>query len=69
MRPETSWPGFDRGGAFDALEGAARARHVVIEFPSMEAARACYHSPDYQAALKLRLAASEGEAIIVEGVP
>ncbi|MCS7267931.1 MAG: DUF1330 domain-containing protein [Geminicoccaceae bacterium] len=56
-----------RGGRFDAPEGRPRARVVVIEFPSFEAARACYHSPDYAAAR----AAREGKAIvdlaIVEG--
>ena len=30
-----------RGGPFEVLEGQARARNVVIEFPSMEAAMQC----------------------------
>lgn len=38
-----------RGGAVEMLEGdAAPNRLVVIEFPSMDAARAWYHSPEYQ---------------------
>ncbi len=57
-----------RGGRYDAVEGIKGDRHVVIEFPSYEAALACYHSPEYQQALKLRLAYSDGQAVIVEGV-
>ncbi len=57
-----------RGGRYDAVEGIKGDRHVVIEFPSYEAALACYHSPEYQQALKIRLACSDGQAVIVEGV-
>ncbi len=57
-----------RGGAFEAVEGQARSRNVVIEFPSYQAALACYQSPDYQAAKALRDPVSEGELVIVEGV-
>ncbi len=32
-----------RAGAFEAVEGKARSRNVVIEFPSFQDARACYH--------------------------
>ena len=39
-----------RGGAYEATEGRGRARNVVIEFPSLQAAQDCYHSPEYQAA-------------------
>jgi uncharacterized protein (DUF1330 family) len=56
-----------RGGAQEVKEGASRARTVVIEFPSLEAARACYDSPEYQAAKALRAGASEGHLIIVPG--
>ena len=57
-----------RGGAFEGPEGRARERHVVIEFDSFETARACYHSPEYQAAAKLRQACGETDLVIVEGV-
>lgn len=56
-----------RGGRYDAVEGPARERHVVIEFESYEQALACYHSPEYQAAAKLRQAYAESEVVIVEG--
>ncbi|SMH34945.1 DUF1330 domain-containing protein [Maritimibacter sp. HL-12] len=56
-----------RGGAFEAVEGAARSRNVVIEFPSIDAARACYHSPEYQAAKALRDPVSIGDLVIIEG--
>ena len=41
---------------------------VVLEFPTVEAAKAWYHSPAYQAVIGERLAASSGRAVIVEGV-
>ncbi|EDQ35334.1 hypothetical protein HPDFL43_19107 [Hoeflea phototrophica DFL-43] len=56
-----------RGGACDAVEGQGRARNVVIEFPSVEAAKSCYHSETYQKARAIRQKVSEGEIIIVEG--
>jgi uncharacterized protein (DUF1330 family) len=49
------------------VEGAARARNVVIEFPSYEAALACYRSPEYQRALDFRREASTADLIIIEG--
>ena len=56
-----------RGGRCEAPEGPARERHVVIEFDSYDRALACYHSPEYQAAAKLRQAYSDSEIVIVEG--
>jgi uncharacterized protein (DUF1330 family) len=59
-----------RGGAVEPLEGGwTPSRVVIIEFPSMAAARAWYASPDYQAALKIRQANSKGRVIIVDGAP
>jgi uncharacterized protein (DUF1330 family) len=57
-----------RGGAFDALEGKGRSRNVVIEFPSLQAARDCYNSPEYQAAKAIRNTVADGELILVEGI-
>lgn len=56
-----------RGGRFDPVEGTARSRHVVIEFESYDQAVACYQSPEYSAARKIRQANSEGDILIVEG--
>lgn len=56
-----------RGGGAEVMEGQTRARHVVIEFPSLEAARACYHSEAYQAAKALRTGASQADLVIQEG--
>jgi len=57
-----------RGGRADGVEGQARARNVIIEFPSYQAAMDCYNSVAYQAARAHRASASVGEIVIVEGV-
>ena len=57
-----------RGGAFEAVEGSARARNVVIEFPSYQAARDCYHSPEYAQPLAIRKRAAEADFLIIEGL-
>ncbi|SEO63387.1 Uncharacterized conserved protein, DUF1330 family [Salinihabitans flavidus] len=56
-----------RGGPFELAEGTARARNVVIEFPSYQAALECYHSDGYQAAKAIRDPVSTGDIVIVEG--
>ncbi|MCI2392921.1 DUF1330 domain-containing protein [Aliiroseovarius sediminis] len=56
-----------RGGAFETREGTSRSRNVVIEFPNLEAAQACYDSEDYQAAKAFREPAAICDLIIVEG--
>lgn len=56
-----------RGGAMEVVEGDLRPRTIVIEFPSLAAARACYLSPEYQHALGLRTPVSEADICIVEG--
>ena len=45
----------------------AARRHVVIEFDSYATAKACYDSPEYQAAVKIRDEASTADIIIIEG--
>jgi len=57
-----------RGGRTDVLEGQARQRNIVVEFDSMEQARACFDSPEYQAGRAWRHQSSTGELILVEGV-
>ncbi|KAA3510931.1 DUF1330 domain-containing protein [Agrobacterium rosae] len=56
-----------RGGAVTQLEGQGRARNVVIEFPSVQHALDCYHSEEYQAALKIRKETADSDLMIVEG--
>jgi uncharacterized protein (DUF1330 family) len=56
-----------RGGRYEALEGQARARNVVLEFDNYDAARAYYYSAEYQAARALREGAAEIEMVLVEG--
>jgi uncharacterized protein (DUF1330 family) len=57
-----------RGGRHAQLEGLGRPRNVVIEFPSFEAAIACYNSPEYQEAKNKRKDAGLADIVIVEGV-
>lgn len=57
-----------RGGRYKQLEGRERPRNVVVEFETLEAAEACYNSPEYQAALAFAKDASERDLVIVEGV-
>lgn len=58
-----------RGGDTVWLEGAQDTRRqVIIEFPSMDAATAFWHSPEYAAAKKLREGAAEVDALLVPGV-
>jgi uncharacterized protein (DUF1330 family) len=58
-----------RVGAIEALEGSWRPeRIVIVEFPSIEQARAWYRSPDYAAALEVRDQALSRDLILVDGV-
>jgi uncharacterized protein (DUF1330 family) len=57
-----------RGGEVVECEGKTRARNVVIEFPSLQAARDCYNSPEYQEAIKIRQKYADGELMLVEGI-
>lgn len=57
-----------RGGVSEALEGEALDRHVVIEFPDLAAARACYASPEYTAARACRAGACHAQIVIVDGL-
>lgn len=51
----------------EVVEGSFRSRHVIIEFPSYQAALECYHSEGYQHAKSLRSEAGIADLIIVEG--
>ena len=57
------------GGQTEVLEGDWRpSRLVLLEFPSIERARAWWNSPEYAEARALRQATSTGTLIILEGV-
>lgn len=57
-----------RGGAYQMLEGQVRARNVIIEFPSLQAAVDCYNSPEYQIAAAIRQSCADAEMVVVEGI-
>jgi uncharacterized protein (DUF1330 family) len=57
-----------RGGAVEVREGDwTPERLVVIEFPSLQQARAWYDSPEYRAILDLRTRNSRTDMVFVEG--
>ena len=58
-----------RGGATEIAEGDWQPqRLVIIEFPTMEQAKAWYCSAEYGPARELRHRYSEGRLIFAEGV-
>lgn len=60
-----------RGGAYETLEGDWRPQRIVIlEFPSVEQARAWHASPAYTAILPIRHRHARTNFLtVVEGVP
>ena len=56
-----------RGGEFEVLEGEWSPRTIVLEFESLDAIRAWYHSDDYQECLPMRLRSAKGRMIAVDG--
>lgn len=56
-----------RGGQSEVMEGDVLDRHVVIEFPSYEAAKAAYNDPDYQEVMKIRHRSATSTILVVEG--
>ena len=58
-----------RGGKIDSLEGPWQPnRIVIVEFPSVERAKAWWSSPEYAPAKALRQQTSDGSLIVIEGV-
>ena len=55
-------------GEAETLEGTAWDRRVIIEFENIEAARACYNSPEYQAARERRTNASIADIALIEAI-
>jgi uncharacterized protein (DUF1330 family) len=58
-----------RGGKVQTLEGDwAPKRFVMVEFPSVEKAKAWWASEEYKDAKALRQATSKTQMIVVEGI-
>ena len=56
-----------RGGQHENPIGSKRARNVVLEFPSYQAALDCWESEEYQAARAKQQGGAEMDLIIIEG--
>ena len=58
-----------RGGTNEVLEGEwPTRRRVLIEFPSMDAAKRWFNSPDYEKPKAMRRANSNGRLLLLDGV-
>ncbi len=58
-----------RGGAAEALEGEwSPKRMVIVEFPSVEHAKAWWSSEEYAEAKALRQATADTRMIVVAGI-
>lgn len=58
-----------RGGNVEVLEGEwPQRRRVILEFPSKEAVKQWWDSPDYEKPKALRRANSKGRLLLLEGV-
>jgi uncharacterized protein (DUF1330 family) len=58
-----------RGGSIEVLEGEwPTMRRVLIEFPSMDAAKRWWDSPEYERPMAMRRANSKGRLLLLEGV-
>ncbi len=58
-----------RGGKTHTLEGGwAPSGFVMVEFPSVEQAKAWWASPEYAAAKALRQATADSMMIVAEGI-
>jgi uncharacterized protein (DUF1330 family) len=55
-------------GQVQALEGQAPDGVVVLKFPTLEAAKGWYDSPEYQEAMSFREKAATWRVVLVEGV-
>ena len=56
-----------RGGQSEILEGTGKDRHVVVEFPDYDSARAAYNDPEYQKVARIRHRTASSDIILVEG--
>jgi len=59
-----------RGAKMTTLEGMwDPSRFVILEFPTADAARAWWNSPEYAEAKALRQSCADTEMLLVEGPP
>lgn len=70
---DTSFEGHDMKllvdyGTIETLEGDEIEGAVILEFRNMDAARAWYHSPEYQATAQHRFRGARYRGFIVEGL-
>ena len=58
------------GCAMEILEGERKlpSAIIVLEFPSMEQAKAWYHDPVYAPLIKLRQTGADADIVVVDGV-
>jgi uncharacterized protein (DUF1330 family) len=58
-----------RGGRCEVLEGAWKPnRLVILEFPSLDKAKAWWSSTEYAKAKSIRQSCSQAELVVVEGL-
>jgi uncharacterized protein (DUF1330 family) len=57
-----------RYGAYEDLEGPATEGTVILEFPTVEAAKAWYNSPAYRKVREHRFKGANYRATLIEGV-
>ena len=57
-----------RGGDQIELEGGSYERTVLVEFNSMNEAKICYDSDEYQRALQYSSNSSNRHVVLVEGI-
>lgn len=56
-----------RGGQAEKAFGEMRDHNVVVEFPTYDAAVACFHSPEYQAASQYLKKSCDVDLVIIAG--
>ena len=57
-----------RGGATRQSSDWKPQRLTLVEFESMEKAKAFYNSPEYRAAIKVRTGAAKMKMLLVQGI-
>jgi uncharacterized protein (DUF1330 family) len=57
-----------RGGASELMEGEGPAGVTIIEFPSMDQAKAFYNSPEYRPFRDIRQRSADTQVFILEGI-